>query len=1819
MLTAAPVAVYHFDEGTDTTTADAVGGNHGVLGGDFEPTWVSPKVGTAALAFQGDGAYKGMGSRVEVPNSLNAVLGGSASLAVWVKTTQIGNATFWMSPSITGSEHAGDGNDVFWGTLTSGGNIEVRHGDGPAATSTTRISDGAWHYVAFTRDAVTGEERVYVDGVFEAGVFGVPGIATTDFNAIGAATDVAFSGGGIEGYNHFEGELDELTIGDRVWSAAEVAALAAGTSVPAPNAAPSDLAVASVGPFSVTLQWQDHSSNEAGFQIERSLSGAEGTFVTVGGAPAGATSGIDITALPATHYFYRVKAVTLGGESDPTNVADATTSADPLSRGPDGFGYSATFGTAVDVNLVPGADGVQQFLSGSDDEYTNVDLRANTFDFYGHSYSGDQSVYVATNGLISFGFGDPAVGHSDLGFFPGQPVIAALWDDWVAYYDADASVLTKLVDGDSDGVADQLVIQWNMLRHFGFSTSTVTFQAILQLNTNGAPGEITLSYPDIDTGDFFTTEGSNASVGMKDEGYQFQNGANRLLFSYDGNTGFVGTGKSINVQWHADPNDAPPVANAGGPYNVAVSTFRRLNGTGSSDPDQGLTPLIYQWDLDGDGVFGERGFGAGRGDETIDRPVFFDPALEIGAAVPVALRVVDRRGKVSAVSHTVVNIVENRGPTADIGGPYTVTGGGMVNLDASGTTDPDEDLDSLRFDWDLNGDGYYGTGFTEHGYEFGPFTTFFAQGLNGPRTYAIHLRVTDAAGHESFAHTDVTILENQPPHAAIGGPTAVSQGNFITLNGLGSFDPDDDPSSLQYAWDFNNNEIYGEGYTEQGFEFGQFATFIASGVPVGTWPVRLQVTDPAGNSHVATVDLTIRPNVAPVADAGGPYTVPEGRDVRLSARGSRDPDGDPLQYLWDLDNDGSFDAFDPDPNFSATSLAGGAPVTVRLRLVDTAGNVSETMTTVNVTQAAPVLQNVSVTNRVNEDFYANIRGAIFDTTADSETVTIDWGDGTVESFAAQGGWGFSYDHLYADNGHYPVQFTVSDADGSDTGVASDRALNLLWVGFNTLNPGDAFHMTQVYPWELAGQSFAGFDVIYVDSNNYGFESVLQSRAQDFADFVSAGGGLVVEGGGSFFNPDYSWVPNHNQLEWWPDGHADVTVTPAGWSHRITANLTNAWLNYPYQNQANFFTATGGMQVLTTQEQNVPNTLAGTFGAGRIVYTGLLASNLQYALFSYRMLIQQAAWWAGGNNGPAAVFSVDVDNVAPVLSATGSESVDEGANYTLNLTSYDPGDDTITSWTIDWGDGNVQTFPGNPSSVTHAYADNGSYDIRASATDEDGTWSTSRLTQWSVADGGNGHFYLFTLDAGSWTHAEEQAVAAGGHLVSITSQREQDFIVAHFLNGGREFQTYWIGLTDAADEGHFAWTTTESIDSYNNWLPGEPNDASGQEDYAALNWFFPKGFGAYAYWNDVGVNGAPEYGDNGFNGIIELDRPVPDVRVSVNSAAPAISTVSSPGSVIGGATPRVAVSLSAAFADPGVLDTHSATIDWGDGNTTDAALSESNGAGTVSGTHAYAKGGVYTATLWITDDDGAATSNSVTVYVSGAGVHQGVVQVVGTAAADKFKVERLADGAYLVTNELRGTTTRLTAEPGVPISGVLVVLGAGDDKVNVTGSVTVPAVVDGGAGNDQLNGSNACNVLLGGAGDDTLTGGNGRDILIGGLGADRILGNGGDDILIGGYTAWDNYDAAYTGLQAALAEWCRTDVNYAGRVAHLKEGGGLNGSVAFDGTSVFDDRTSDVLTSDATDTLTGGAGDDWFLGNFAGGGKLDNVTDGKAGELKTDLA
>jgi regulation of enolase protein 1 (concanavalin A-like superfamily) len=95
------------------------------------------------------------------------------------------------------------------------------------------------------------------------------------------------------------------------------------TTPPAPPIAPGNLTATASMANQITLNWEDVSSNESGFEVERATTNV--AFARV------ATTGPDVpryadnTVAAGTTYYYRVRAVNAGGASGYTNVASATT------------------------------------------------------------------------------------------------------------------------------------------------------------------------------------------------------------------------------------------------------------------------------------------------------------------------------------------------------------------------------------------------------------------------------------------------------------------------------------------------------------------------------------------------------------------------------------------------------------------------------------------------------------------------------------------------------------------------------------------------------------------------------------------------------------------------------------------------------------------------------------------------------------------------------------------------------------------------------------------------------------------------------------------------------------------------------------------------------------------------------------------------------------------------------------------------------------------------------------------------------------------------------------------------------------------------------------------------------------------------------------------------------------------------------------------------------------------------------------------------------------------------------------------------------
>jgi hypothetical protein len=170
--------------------------------------------------------------------------------------------------------------------------------------------------------------------------------------------------------------------------------------------------------------------------------------------------------------------------------------------------------------------------------------------------------------------------------------------------------------------------------------------------------------------------------------------------------------------------------------------------------------------------------------------------------------------------------------------------------------------------------------------------------------------------------------------------------------------------------------------------------------------------------------------------------VAEGGSVVLTGSGS-DPDGDPLVYAWDLDNNGTFETAGQNATFSAATLDGPSSATVRLQVCDDNLACDTTSATVTITNVAPQLSNLQVTPAAtSEHALATLSGDIVDPgTQDTQTVVISWGDGSTNTTVslAAGATSFTTQHPYLDDNPtgtpsdtYAISVSVTDKDGGST-------------------------------------------------------------------------------------------------------------------------------------------------------------------------------------------------------------------------------------------------------------------------------------------------------------------------------------------------------------------------------------------------------------------------------------------------------------------------------------------------------------------------------------------------------------------------------------------------------------------------------------------------------------------------------------------------------------------------------------------------------------------------------------------------------------------
>ncbi len=234
----------------------------------------------------------------------------------------------------------------------------------------------------------------------------------------------------------------------------------------------------------------------------------------------------------------------------------------------------------------------------------------------------------------------------------------------------------------------------------------------------------------------------------------------------------------------------------------------------------------------------------------------------------------------------VDDLSPNQPPEADIEGNTQVPVLSETTLDGSGSSDPDGD--SLRYSWKFIDKPESSSSVFENQYL--PVVSFVpdTSGL-----YSVELKVSDGIVSSADSLEIFAFNPNAPPVADAGPDQTVELNETVTLDGSNSSDPDGD--SLTYEWEFLETPA---GSSATLTDPGQvMASFVADAD--GLFRVKLTVNDSLA-SDTDTVDITVEPNLPPVADAGPDREVDINEQVVLDGSNSSDPENDTLTYAWNL-------------------------------------------------------------------------------------------------------------------------------------------------------------------------------------------------------------------------------------------------------------------------------------------------------------------------------------------------------------------------------------------------------------------------------------------------------------------------------------------------------------------------------------------------------------------------------------------------------------------------------------------------------------------------------------------------------------------------------------------------------------------------------------------------------------------------------------------------------------------------------------------------------------------------------------------------------
>jgi hypothetical protein len=281
-------------------------------------------------------------------------------------------------------------------------------------------------------------------------------------------------------------------------------------------------------------------------------------------------------------------------------------------------------------------------------------------------------------------------------------------------------------------------------------------------------------------------------------------------------------------------------------------------------------------------------------------------------------------------------------PAVDVEAPTTADQGDNVTLNGTATYDPDGS--QLYYAWSQDSGVPVSINDDDQ-----PVAHFAAPSVSKNSILRFNLLVEDENGGIGKNSTTVTVLATPKPHADAGADQTVDEGEWVTLNGEDSYDPNG--QDLDYSW----TQTSGQGVDLEDINDPQARFWAPYVYNDETLKFTLRVQDPEGNSDESStsvkVNTAVDSNDQPYADAGGDQTVDEGEWVTLNGEDSYDTNGQALDYSWTQTSGQGVDLQDDDEDqaqFRAPQVNDDDSLRFELRVEDESGRADEDSVTVNV-------------------------------------------------------------------------------------------------------------------------------------------------------------------------------------------------------------------------------------------------------------------------------------------------------------------------------------------------------------------------------------------------------------------------------------------------------------------------------------------------------------------------------------------------------------------------------------------------------------------------------------------------------------------------------------------------------------------------------------------------------------------------------------------------------------------------------------------------------------------------------------------------------